>query len=211
LVVVFDDGKLYDEGSIVAPTAVRFAPPAIRSPALGLAMSTSNDANNQEDFPLNGRIAGVDFGSVRIGISICDPDWILASPLMVHPAADWKDDGDYFRELAQREHIVGFVVGLPIHCDGGESEKSVEAREFARWLAEETDLPVRLFDERFTTVDAKNRMMAGRFTRGKEKKRIDAVAALVLLESFLEACRYWGTAAGEAVETEARGGDSLET
>lgn len=170
-----------------------------------------DDHNEPSAFPLSGRIAGIDFGSVRIGISICDPDWILASPLEVHPAAEWKDDGDYFRQLAKRERIVGFVVGLPIHCDGGESEKSIEARAFARWLAEETELPVRLFDERFTTVDAKNRMMAGRYTRGKEKQRIDAVAALVLLESFLEACRYRGGPAGEAVETEARGGDSLES
>ena len=173
-------------------------------------MNSSNDTNDQGAFPLSGRIAGIDFGSVRIGISICDPDWILASPLEVHPAADWKDDGDYFRKLADRERVVGFVVGLPIHCDGGESQKSIEAREFARWLAEETDLPVRLFDERFTTVDAKKRMMAGRFTRGKEKKRIDAVAALVLLESFLEACRFRAVPAGEAVEIEASGGESLD-
>jgi putative Holliday junction resolvase len=173
-------------------------------------MNLSNDTHGRETFPLSGRIAGIDFGSVRIGISICDPDWILASPLEVHPAADWKDDGDYFRELVDRERIVGFAVGLPIHCDGGESQKSIEAREFARWLAEETKLPVRLFDERFTTVDAKNRMMAGRYTRGKEKQRIDAVAALVLLESFLEACRYRGSAAGEAVEIESTGGDSLD-
>ena len=173
-------------------------------------MSLSKDTNGPEDFPLSGRIAGIDFGSVRIGISICDPDWILASPLEVHPAADWKDDGDYFRNLAERERIAGFVVGLPIHCDGGESEKSIESREFARWLAEETDLPIRLFDERFTTVDAKNRMMAGRYTRGKEKQRIDAVAALILLESFLEACRYRGTPAGEAVGIEASGGENLD-
>ena len=75
---------------------------------------------------------------------------------------------------------------------------------------DETDLPVRLFDERFTTSDAKQRMMAGGYTRGKEKKRIDAVAASVLLESFLEACRYRGKIAGEAIGGEAQGGQSLD-
>ncbi len=173
-------------------------------------MSPSDDAPNQDDFPSSGRVASVDFGSVRIGIAICDPEWILASPLEVHPAANWEDDGEYFRKLAREERIVGFVVGLPIHCDGGESQKSVECRAFARWLADETELPIRLFDERFTTADAKQRMMAGGYTRGKEKKRIDAVAALVLLESFLEACRYRGTIAGEPIGGAARGGQSLD-
>lgn len=173
-------------------------------------MSQSSRSLSPTEFPTSGRIAGVDFGSVRIGISICDPDWILASPLEIHPAANWKSDGDYFRQLVRLERIVGFVVGLPIHCDGGESQKSLECREFARWLATETGLPVRLFDERFTTADAKQRMQAGGYTRGKEKKRLDAVAALVLLESFLEACRYRQTIAGEPVGDIARGGESLD-
>ena len=173
-------------------------------------MNPSDDNTDQVDFPSTGRVAAVDFGSVRIGIAICDPDWILASPLEVHPAANWKDDGEHFRKLAREERIAGFVVGLPIHCDGGESQKSVECRAFAQWLAEQTELPVRLFDERFTTADAKQRMMAGGYTRGKGKRRIDAVAALVLLEAFLEACRYRGSIAGEPIGGAARGGESLD-
>ena len=174
-------------------------------------MSQADDKPDQNDFPNSGRIAGIDFGTVRIGIAICDPDRILASPLEVHPADDWKNDGDYYRELVREERIVGFVVGLPIHCDGGESQKSKECREFAKWLRDETELPVRLFDERFTTADAKRRMMAGGFTRGKEKKRLDAVAALVILESFMEASRYHGETAGEPVDAQAQGGQSLDS
>ncbi len=161
-------------------------------------------------FPESGRVAAVDFGSVRIGIAICDPERILASPLEVHAAANWRDDGDYFRSLATAERLVGFVVGLPIHCDGGESQKSVECREFARWLADQTALPVRLFDERFTTADAKQRMAGGGYTRKKKKKRVDAVAALVLLESFLEACRYHDEIAGEEIDARSTGGESLD-
>ncbi|MBL6724094.1 Holliday junction resolvase RuvX [Rubripirellula sp.] len=162
------------------------------------------------EFPQTGRLAGVDFGTVRIGLSICDPDRILASPLEVHPAANWQDDGEYFRELVRLEKISGFVVGLPIHCDGGESQKSLECREFAKWLFDETEIPVRLFDERFTTADAKQRMRAGGFSDKKGKKRIDAVAALVLLESFLEASRYLGGIAGEDLDASAQGGQSLD-
>ncbi len=173
-------------------------------------MNQTIETTEPDGFPSTGRLAGVDFGSVRIGIAICDPDRILASPFEVHPAQNWQEDGEYFRNLAKQERVAAFVVGLPIHCDGGESEKSKECREFAKWLAAETELPVRLFDERFTTADAKRRMMAGGYTRGKEKKRIDAVAALVILESFIEASRYRGQTAGEPAAGPASGGESLQ-
>lgn len=170
----------------------------------------SAQTNQPDDaFPASGRLAAFDYGTVRIGIAVCDPDRILASPLEVHPAANWRDDGDYFRSLINSERIVGLVVGLPIHCDGGESEKSKEAREFAKWLAAETLLPVRMFDERFTTADA-NRRIGGNFTSAKKKQRVDAIAAFVLLESFIEACRYRQAVAGEALDADPNGGESLD-
>ena len=170
-------------------------------------MADSNSSN--EDFPATGRIAAVDFGTVRIGIAVCDSDWILASPLVVHPAKDWEDNGDFFQQLAKEERIVGFIVGLPIHCDGGESDKSVQCRNFARWLADETEIPVRLFDERFTTADAMSRMAGVGYTNKKKKKRVDAIAAQVILESFLEACRYRKEVAGESIDAKPTGGESL--
>ncbi len=159
---------------------------------------------------MNGRIAAIDFGTVRIGIAICDPDRILASPLEVHPAAHWKDDGAYFRSLVDEERISAFIVGLPIHCDGGESQKSRECREFARWLADETGTPIRLFDERFTTNAAKQRMAGAGLTRKGKKKRVDAIAALVLLESFIESCRYHNEIVGHRIDEKPAGGDSLD-
>ena len=172
-------------------------------------MSSADPNQPNAPFPTSGRIAAFDYGTVRIGIAICDPDWILASPLEVHPAANWRDHGDYFRSLIKSERVVGIVVGLPIHCDGGESEKSKESREFAKWLAAETQLPVRMFDERFTTADA-NRRIGGNLTRAKKKQRVDAMAALVLLESFMEASRYRQAVAGESPDATPSGGDSLD-
>lgn len=172
-------------------------------------MNVPGNSDSIAGFPTEGRVAGIDYGSVRIGVSVCDPAWILCSPLEVRPAQNWREDGEYYRSLMKREKVVAFVVGLPIHCDGGESQKSMECRQFARWLASETSAPVRLFDERFTTADAKNRMSAGGYTRKKEKSRIDAVAALVLLESFLEACRYRGEVVGDPVDAKPVGGDDL--
>lgn len=166
------------------------------------------------DFPAHGRIAAVDFGTVRIGIAICDPDRILASPLEVHAvtqpeAGGYEADESYFQNLAAEERVAGWVVGLPIHCDGGESDKSTQARAFAVWLGQITSLPTRLFDERFTTVAANQRIRQSKTTRKKTKQRIDAIAAQVLLESFLEACRYRGEIAGQDANEIAAGGDSL--
>jgi putative Holliday junction resolvase len=154
----------------------------------------------EDGFPATGRLASVDYGTVRIGVAICDPDWILASPLEVHPVSTPEKDAQYFIDLAKSERIAAWVVGLPIHCDGGESDKSKESRKFAAWLKETTGLPTRLFDERFTTVAANAKIRQGKTTRKKTKHRVDAVAAQVLLESFLEACRYRGELAGHCLE-----------
>jgi putative Holliday junction resolvase len=166
------------------------------------------------EFPQQGRIAAVDYGTVRIGIAICDPDRILASPLLVHEvtqpdAGGYEMDDKFFGELVREERISAWIVGLPIHCDGGESDKSTEARKFATWLAQSTGLPTRLFDERFTTVAANQRIRQSKTTRKKTKKRIDAVAAQVLLEAFLEACHYRGELAGHHVDAKLQDQQSL--
>jgi putative holliday junction resolvase len=169
---------------------------------------------NQPDlpFPTAGRLLGVDFGTVRIGISVCDPLRILVSPLEIREVAGLAADARYYSELAKREAACGFVVGLPIHCDGGESEKSRQARTFAAWLQATTELPVRLFDERFTTSAAQQRVGGGQ-SRNKKKsriRRIDAVAAQVLLESFLEAARYRDEIPGQSPTHTPSGDASLE-
>lgn len=186
----------------IRPAAARFSPPGSRVIIVCMTQSPdeqpySDSSTPADSFPNAGRLAAVDFGTVRLGIAICDPDRILASPLEVHPVGSPDDDAIYFQQLANSERIVGWVVGLPIHCDGGESEKSRASREFAVWLRDGTGLPTRLFDERFTTVAANQRLAGSKSTRKKKKQRIDAIAAQVLLESFLEACRYHGCVAGE--------------
>jgi putative holliday junction resolvase len=125
---------------------------------------------------------------------------ILVSPLEIRQVAGHERDAEYFRVLARREGIAGFVVGLPIHCDGGESEKSRQAREFARWLRGATGVPVRLFDERFTTSDAQSRLRRSGGGKRTRQRQVDAVAAQVLLESFLEAARYGGHLPGQHVQ-----------
>jgi len=136
--------------------------------------------------PRQGRLAGVDYGTKRIGIAICDPDQRLASPFENYTRRTPQLDSARFQLLAKEERLVGFVVGLPLHTTGNESQKSTEARQFADWLRELTGLPVQLFDERFTSSQAEQYLLAAEMTKKRRKERLDMLAAQILLASFIE-------------------------
>lgn len=134
-----------------------------------------------------GRLVGVDYGTVRVGLAICDPERRWVSPLTVHQRRDRRSDADFYRQLVQAERVVGFVVGLPVHLSGEESEKSREARVYGEWLRQETQRPVVYFDERFSSREAESLLQErGRLTHKKKRQRLDAVAAQVMLQAFLE-------------------------
>lgn len=142
------------------------------------------------ELPPVGRIAALDYGTVRIGVAVTDPERRFASPHSSYTRRDEKRDADFLRQLADEERVVGFVVGLPVHTSGQESRKSVEARRFAGWVAAQTGRPVVLFDERYTTVAADEMMRGTGLTRNRRRDRRDMLAAQVLLSAFLESgCR----------------------
>ncbi len=140
-------------------------------------------------WPSTGRLAGVDYGTVRIGLAICDPSRTWTSPLTTYLRRSEPLDRGYFQKMAVDEAVQGWVVGLPIHCDGRESQKSREVRDFAVWLSSYTNLPCRFFDERFSSQHANRLLAEAEFTRKKKKNRIDRVAAHLILEAFLESNR----------------------
>ena len=146
-------------------------------------------SGTQKEFPSRGRIAGIDFGTVRIGVAITDPAQQLASPLDNYTRRSLDADAAYFRKLATDEQLAGFVVGLPVHTSGNESEKSRQARQFAQWLAETTSLPVRLFDERYTSAHAEEALLAAGLTKKRRKERLDKLAAQIMLAAYLESTR----------------------
>lgn len=142
-----------------------------------------------DSLPRTGRLAGIDYGTVRIGIAITDPAQSLASPLEILTRRDKFQDERYFRLLAEQERLAGFVVGLPIHTSGEESQKSFESREFAKWLGEITKLPVVLFDERYSTAQAESLLQDAGLTSKRRKERRDMLAAQILLVEYLESGR----------------------
>jgi len=143
-------------------------------------------SNGTSAIPPEGRLAGIDFGTVRIGIAISDPGQAFSSPHENYTRQDAQRDQQHFRTFASDESIVGFVVGLPLYPSGDESPKSTEAREFGAWLADATGLPVAFHDERYTSSVAEDEMIAAKLTRKRRKERLDMLAAQIILRSFLE-------------------------
>ncbi len=132
---------------------------------------------------------GIDYGTRRIGIAISDPAQSFASPFENYTRRDEAADGRRFRQLVEEERVARFVVGLPVHLDGRESQKSGEARQFAVWLAEATGIVVELFDERFTTYEAEQFLADAQLTKKKRKERLDKLAAQIMLTAYLESRR----------------------
>jgi putative Holliday junction resolvase len=133
------------------------------------------------------RLLGVDYGTVRVGLAISDPERRLASPLTVYERKGGDADAAYFRALIAEEDVGALVVGLPVHLDGREGRKAVEARAFGTWLSEMTGLPVTFWDERFSTVEAESALWQAGLTHKKRRARRDRVAAQILLQAYLDA------------------------
>jgi putative Holliday junction resolvase len=131
---------------------------------------------------------GVDVGTVRVGVAASDPDGLLASPV-VTLARDSRTgrDLDELAAIVRDREAVEVVVGLPRHLSGREGASVQMAREYADALAERiAPVPIRLVDERLTTVSA-GRSLRASGVRGKASRAgIDQAAAVALLQSALE-------------------------
>ena len=144
---------------------------------------------------------GVDVGSVRIGIAACDPDGLLATPVETVPRG--AGDIDRIVALAGDLEAIEIVVGLPTSLSGTEGPAAAGVRAFARALAGAAgQLPVRLSDERLSTVSA-TRAMRSSGVRGREaRRRVDQAAAVVILQGALDAERTTGRPPGRTVQAE---------
>jgi putative Holliday junction resolvase len=142
----------------------------------------------------NERIAGIDYGTVRIGIALADTQMRIATPhdtlIRKTPALD----AAYFERLVVDGKIDRFIVGLPVHLDGTESSKSREARAFGAWLGQVTGVAVEFFDERFTTTEAEQVLGFAHLTKKQRQARRDQIAAQIMLTAYLESGGHGGEA-----------------
>jgi putative Holliday junction resolvase len=140
------------------------------------------------------RILGIDFGHARIGIAISDPNQIIASPLdVLHVSADLEGIAQavvkYITAIIKEKGytIEEIIIGNPLALSGKSSPIAERVQTFADLLQKKLDIPVHLFDERLTSVQAERMLISeANVSRVKRKKVLDAVAATLCLQSFLD-------------------------
>lgn len=131
------------------------------------------------------RIMGIDYGDARTGVAISDLlCTIVGSTAVIPSRVQEKAVADIVR-LAKENDVGQIVVGLPRNMDGTEGPRAQLCREFADILHESTGLPVTMWDERRTTVEAHNILNQHNYHGQKRKNTVDAVAASLILEGYL--------------------------
>ncbi|MBH0129083.1 Holliday junction resolvase RuvX [Salinibacterium sp. NK8237] len=141
---------------------------------------------------------GVDVGKVRVGVARSDPHGMLATPVETVQRA--KKSVKRILALAEEYEAVEFVVGLPIALSGRDTASTGDAREFAQQLADRSSLPVRLVDERMTTMSAQSALRASGRTTKNSRSVVDQVAAVIILQHALDFERSAARPPGELVD-----------
>jgi putative Holliday junction resolvase len=134
-------------------------------------------------------VLGIDAGERRVGVAMSDELRLLASPLTVlDRARGLAPVLDALAELTQREGVAQIVVGLPLNADGSQGRQARRAQDFARVASRVIGLPVQLWDERLSTREAEEILRAqGRnLRRVRQRGELDAVAAAVILQDYLD-------------------------
>ena len=140
----------------------------------------------------------LDLGSRRIGMALSDELRLTAQGLETMQRTNIREDLSRLSALASDRGVTMFLVGNPVNMNGSEGGRSAWARQFAEKLTGRTGLPARLWDERFTTVEAERVLREGGVAGPKRKLVVDRLAAVILLESYLDSAEASGTAEGQA-------------
>jgi putative Holliday junction resolvase len=135
------------------------------------------------------RVLGVDYGRKRVGVAISDPFGIMAQPLPTVPFTDEDGTVAALKAICDERGVARIVVGLPVNMDGTLGPMAREVQDFAQRLAAATGREVDLFDERLTSADAESRLAETGMRWRARKKRIDQVAAALILQSWLDRTR----------------------
>lgn len=144
--------------------------------------------NSQESLKqvANGRILGVDYGRKRIGLAISDPFQMLASTFKTVSNAKLGKTVREIAALIAELSVSAIVLGQPLHMSGEKSDMAKEIDAFVTELETQIDLPIFLWDERWTTQSAEKLMIETGRSPSKSRQHIDQVAAAFLLQSFLD-------------------------
>ena len=132
------------------------------------------------------RILAIDFGMKRIGLAVSDALGITAQGLPTLERTRWANDLEHLRALVEEYSAERVLVGNPVGHRGGETSMSQHAAEFAEKLRKHLTCPVELRDERLTSVEANRALRESGMSQGKRQRAVDRVAAVLLLQSYLD-------------------------
>ncbi|MEL6582703.1 MAG: Holliday junction resolvase RuvX [Pseudomonadota bacterium] len=133
-----------------------------------------------------GALLGCDVGTQTVGVAVCDPLRTIASAQKTLARGRFHRDLEVLQEVLEGREIAGAVVGLPVHLSGGGGPRVQAAKAYARNLSKALDVPVLLWDERWSTVTAERGLIDADMSRAKRAEVIDAVAAAVILQAALD-------------------------
>ena len=140
-----------------------------------------------EEAPLPfGALAGLDLGTVTLGVAVSDGLRHVATPLETIKRKKFTLDANRLLDICTARHIVGLVLGLPLNMDGTEGPRAQSTRAFARNLERLTPLPITFWDERLSTVAAERALLAADTSRKRRAEVIDHVAAGYILQGLLD-------------------------
>lgn len=140
--------------------------------------------------PSSGCLLAVDVGDVRLGLAVSDGDQLVASPLdTLRSARDVATVSAIVAEAASERNACAVVIGYPRTMDGREGAAARRCREVGEDVARRTQLPVLLWDERFSTVEAERVLLDADLRRRRRREVVDRVAASLILQGVLEARR----------------------
>ena len=132
------------------------------------------------------RILAIDHGTVRMGIAISDELKMIAQPLEFIPAEPFSGFLDRIKFLLSEYEVELLLLGMPRNMDGSYGDASIKVKEFEAILNKSTTIPIKTFDERLTSVQANRALTQGRVKKKKKRKNVDAMAAAILLQSYLD-------------------------
>ena len=150
------------------------------------AIVTEDAIGFRDVLPEGGALMGLDLGSKTIGVALCDPGWSFATAGKTLPRGKFTKDCAALADIAKQRSVRGVVVGLPLNMDGTSGPRAQASRAFARNLSAALELPVLLWDERWSTASAERDMIAQDTSRRKRAERIDSHAAAVILQGAID-------------------------
>jgi putative Holliday junction resolvase len=132
------------------------------------------------------RILGIDYGTKRVGLAISTEKETMALPHSVIETEDSAEKLSAISDIARSENIGKIVIGIPYKYDGSLGERAKAVLEFAEALKKELSLSVETYDERLSTVESTERLRELNLNRKDKRKRINAVAAQIILQGYLD-------------------------